>query len=355
MPATQELELQTKVQGFLTHCRARNLSPHSIHAYRVDLQDFADYMGQADISQINRKKIRSFLVLLHEIGLSPKTTLRRLSAVKSFCMWLHRERLLDASLIWSIRGPRLRDTLPDVPSETDMKRLLDGKIPGPCPTRDRVMLELLYGSGLRASELTGINLQDFRDGRVLLIRGKGSKERLVCFGECAQRALDAWLPVRKRLLKKFNLETDALLFRIRQEYAAFELLVQKAYAGGKAPKQGDLARQLGVSRQWISKVHKQVSQGMDALKKGKRPAERLDVRSVGRIVKRVAVANGLPRFNPYALRHACATHMHDHGAPLQAVAIQLGHENLETATVYTRVSTGRMLDVYRKAHPHAAQ
>src|SRR5216684_2378791 len=164
MPVTQEPELQTKIQGFLTHCRARNLSPHSIHAYHVDLQDFAGYMGQADVCQINRKKIRNFLVLLHEIGSSPKTTHRRLSAVKSFCIWLHREGLLDASLIWSIRGPRLRNTLPDVPSVTDMKRLLDGKIPGPCPTRDRVMLELLYGAGLRASELTGINLQDFRDG-----------------------------------------------------------------------------------------------------------------------------------------------------------------------------------------------
>jgi len=85
----------------------------------------------------------------------------------------------------------------------------------------------------------------------------------------------------------------------------------------------------------------------------KQSAERLDVRSVGRIVKRVAVANGLPPFNPHALRHACATHMHNHNAPLQAVAILLGHENFGTATIYTRVSTGRMLDVYRKAHPHA--
>jgi integrase/recombinase XerC len=258
-------------------------------------------MGQADVSQITRKKIRNFLLMLYEIGSRPKTVRRRLSVVKSFCIWLHKEGLLDARLLWSIKGPRLRDELPDVPSETDMKRLLEGKIPGPCPERDRALLELLYGSGLRASESIGINLSDFKEDRVLVIRGKGSKERFVAFGECAKRAIEAWVPARKKLLKKFNLQTDALFFSV-------------------GPRQS---------------------------------AERLEVRSVSRIVKRVAEANGLPLFNPHALRHACATHMHDHGAPLQAVAIQLGHENLETATIYTRVSTGRMLDVYRTAHPHA--
>jgi len=193
------------------------------------------------------------------------------------------------------------DQLPDVPSERDMKRLMEGEIPGPCPERNRAILELLYGAGLRASEVVAINLADFQESRVLLVHGKGSKERFAVFGECARRAVEAWLPVRKKMLRKFKLKTDALFFSVGPHHSA----------------------------------------------------ERLDVRSVGRIVKRVAVANGLPPFNPHALRHACATHMHNHNAPLQAVAIQLGHENFSTAQVYTRVSTGRMLDVYRKAHPHA--
>jgi site-specific recombinase XerD len=171
------------------------------------------------------------------------------------------------------------------------------------------------------------------------------------YGECARRAIDAWLPVREKLLKHFNLQTDALFFRARQENAAVAAAVGKAYASGAAPTQDELARQLGVHQSRISVLHIRALEG--GHKRRQRAPVRLDVRSVGRIVKRVAEANGLPLFNPHALRHACATHMHDHGAPLQMVAIQLGHENLETATVYTRVSTGRMLDVYRKAHPHA--
>jgi site-specific recombinase XerD len=288
--------------------------------------------------------------MLYEIGSRPKTVRRRLAAVKSFCVFLHREGLLDASLIWSIKGPKLPHELPDVPSETDMKRLLEGKIPGPCPERDRAMLELLYGAGLRASELIGINLSDFKEDQVLLIRGKGSKERFAVYGECARRAIDAWLPIRRKLMKEFSLKTDALFFKANQERIAIAQSVLRSYARAKAPSQSKLAKRLGVNPSWISVLRKRESEGHE--RRQKLPV-RLDVRSVGRIVKRVAEANGLPPFNPHALRHACATHMHDHGAQLQVVAIQLGHENLETATVYTRVSTGRMLDVYRKAHPHA--
>jgi site-specific recombinase XerC len=149
------------------------------------------------------------------------------------------------------------------------------------------------------------------------------------------------LPIRQKLVNEFRLKTDALFFRAKQERIAI---------AQSTAIQGKLAKQLGVDQRWISVIRKRESQGHE--RRQKLPV-RLDVRSVGRIVKRVAEANGLPLFNPHALRHACATHMHDHGAQLQVVAIQLGHENLETATVYTRVSTSRMLDVYRKAHPHA--
>jgi integrase/recombinase XerC len=283
--------------------------------------------------------------MLYEIGSRPTTARRRLAAVKSFCVWLHKEGALDARLLWSIRGPRLRNELPDVPSESDMKRLIEGTIPGPLPERDRAMLELLYGSGLRASEVIGINLSDFKEPDVVLIRGKGSKERFAVFGECARRAIDAWLPIRQKLVNEFSLTTDALFFKAKQERVAITQSVLRSKAS-----QGKLAKKLGVNQSWISVLRKRESQGHE--RRQKVPV-RLDVRSVGRIVKRIAEANGLPSFNPHALRHACATHMHDHGAPLQMVAIQLGHENLETATVYTRVSTGRMQDVYRKAHPHA--
>lgn len=297
LPVTPEpSSLQSKIEEFLAYCAARNLSPHTVKGYRHDLQDLAAHAGA---QALNRKLLRSFLVSLHLKGLAASSIQRHLAAVKSFSKWLDSA---DDRFIRSIPGPRRADKLPDVPSEADMQQLLDGGIPSPHPERDRLILELLYGSGLRVSELVGINLADFQDRRVLLVRGKGKKERLVVFGEYAQRALDAWLPIRESFVKEYNLATDALLFSLSNNQSI----------------------------------------------------ERLDVRSVGRILKAIATAKGLPAYNPHALRHACGTHMHDHGAPLQMVATFLGHSRLSTAQIYTRVSTGRMLDVYRGAHPDAA-
>lgn len=306
MPVTPEpVLLAPRVEEFLTYCGARNLSPNSIRAYRADLAEFVALSGGSDIisSQINRKLIRSFVVRLHECGIKLVSVQRKLAAVKSFCKWLEAEGLLEASLIESIHGPRRRDELPDVPNEGEVKELLDGQILTASPNRDRVILELLYGSGLRAAELVGINVDDFRDKDVLLVRGKGRKERFVIIGEYAQAAIKAWFPIRTRLLKRFKLETSAVLFSVSPH----------------------------------------------------RSGERLDVRSIGRIVKAIAEAKGLDpkKWHPHLLRHACATHMHDHNAPLQAVATLLGHARLSTAQIYTRVSVGRMMQTYNKAHPHA--
>jgi integrase/recombinase XerC len=306
MPVTPEpVWLQPRVEEFLTYCEARNLSPHSIRAYRNDLADFVALSGGAEIraDQINRKLIRRVVVQLHDRKVKEATVRRKLAAVKSFCKWLEAEGLLDASLIESLSGPRRTDELPDVPNEIEVKALLDGDIPTASPERDRTVMELLYGSGLRAAELVGINLDDFRDEDVLLVRGKGRKERSVIIGEYARAACKAWLLVRSRLLAKFEIETPALFFSVGPN----------------------------------------------------RSAERLDVRSVGRIVKAVAEGKGLDpaKWHPHLLRHACATHSHDHNAPLQWVATFLGHARLSTAQIYTRVSVGRMMQTYRAAHPHA--
>ena len=306
MPATQEPALlNPRIEEFLTYCGARNLSPHSIRAYRANLAEFVALSGGSEIavSQINRKLIRSFVARLHEAGGKLATINRKLAAVKSFCKWLEAEDLLEASLIESISGPRRRYPMPDVPNEAELFKLLEGELATASPERDRVILELLYGSGLRASELTGINLEDFQDEDVIIVRGKGRKERFVIITEFAQAALKAWLPVRSKLLEDLKLTTPALLFSV-------------------GPR---------------------------------RSAERLDVRSVGRIVKAVAGAKGLDpkKWHPHLLRHACGTHMHDHNAPLQFVGTFLGHAKLSTAQIYTRVSVGRMMQTYRAAHPHA--
>jgi len=297
--------LNSKVKEFLTYCEARNLSPNSLRAYRADLNEFIDLSGGSETvsNQVNRKLIRSFVVRLYESGIKLTSVRRKLATVKSFCKWLDGEGLLDSRLIESIPGPRRRHDLPDVPNESEVKRLLDGEIPTTSPERDRVILELLYGSGLRASEVIGINVDDFRDEDVIVVRGKGRKERFVIFGDYARGAIQAWLPVRAKLLTKFELETSALLFSV-------------------GPR---------------------------------RSADRLDVRSIGRTVKAIAEGKGFDpkKWHPHLLRHACATHMHDHEAPLQAVAVLLGHARLSTAQIYTRVSVGRMMQAYRSAHPHA--
>jgi len=180
-----------------------------------------------------------------------------------------------------------------------MTKLLDGDIPTACPERDRVILEMLYGSGLRVQEMANINLVDF-DEEGLVVRGKGMKERKVPVGGAARRAMEAWLPVRKKLLAETGQKTDALVF--------------------------------GVSNH---------------------QSERLTTRSIGRMVKAVAIAKGLPGYHPHQLRHAFATHLLDHGASLQLISRLLGEAKLSTAQIYTRVSVGRMMEVYKRAHPHA--
>lgn len=238
---------------------------------------------------------------LHDAEKLARTSIeRKLYAIRSFSLWATEEGFLKTNPVESLRGPRHYQRLPNVPSETEMQQLLAGRIPGACPLRDRAILELLYGSGLRAAELVGINCGDFRDGRTLLVRGKGNKERLVPVGARSRLAIQHWK--RERAAMLCHRKTDALFFSV-------------------SPNRG---------------------------------IERLTTRSVGRIVKAAAVAKGLPPYHPHLLRHACATHMHDHDASLQAIAQMLGHARLATATVYTRVSLGRMMRTYRQAHPHAA-
>ena len=301
--AIPEPSVLQAVQLFLSFCAARNDSPNTLRAYNADLLTFVCCVGHdTPVSAITRKMIRSYLMSLGA-DLENSSVLRKVACVRSFCAWLLRERYLEANPCEGILGPRRHQTLPDVPSEADMKRLLDGTIPGPCPSRDRAVLELIYSCGLRASEAAGVNIDDFKNIRTLLVRGKGRKERMVPVGRMARRAVRKWKSQRKGMLR-FHPKTKALFFSIGR----------------------------GVN------------------------CERLDVRSIHRIVKRAAIAKGLPPYHPHQLRHACATHMHDHGAPIQAIAALLGHEKVSTtANTYTRVSSGRMLAVYNQAHPHAAK
>jgi integrase/recombinase XerC len=286
---------------FLRVLRERNASAHTIQAYAGDLETFANYVGSRDWRSIDHIAIRGFLSHLYEKGLSKPSVARSLAAVRSLYRWLAQEGVVEQNPAKLVSTPKLPKKLPRVPTIEEMNSVLDGDMPeiAAFPERDRLLLELLYGCGIRNSELIGINLDDIRvSAEAILIRGKGKKERYVPFGGSAVFALKAYLPARQQLLADKKKATPALLINQR---------------GG-----------------------------------------RLTVRSVGRIVKKIAVAKGLsPDVHPHTLRHAFGTHMLEEGADLRAIQEMLGHERLSTTQRYTQLSMKHVLAVYDQTHPRA--
>ena len=286
---------------FLRHLRERNASAHTIKAYAGDLDVFAAYMGSRDWKAIDHIAIRGFLSHLYDRKLSKTSVARALAAVRSLYRWLAQEGIVEQNPAKLVSTPRLPKKLPRVPTIEEVNSVLDGKMPevASFPERDRLILELLYGCGIRNSELVGINLEDIRiSNEAILIRGKGKKERYVPFGGSVSVALVVYLPWRQQLLATLKKTNSALLVNQR---------------GG-----------------------------------------RLTTRSVGRIVKRIAVAKGLsPDVHPHTLRHAFGTHMLEEGADLRAIQELLGHERLATTQRYTQLSVKHMMEVYDQTHPRA--
>jgi integrase/recombinase XerC len=292
---------QKAISQFLRALREKNASAHTRRAYAKDLGEFAAYVGDAGLKQIDHIRIRGFLSHLYEHGLSKTSVARALAAVRSLYRWLAREREVEQNPAMLVATPRLPKKLPRVPTIEEINTVLDGDLPQAAsfPERDRLILELLYGCGIRNSELVGIDLDDVRwSAEAVLVRGKGRKERYVPFGEGVKTALATYLPVRQQLLSRRKRPTRALLINRR---------------GG-----------------------------------------RLTTRSVGRIVKRIAVAKGLPPdVHPHTLRHAFGAHMLEEGADLRAIQELLGHERLSTTQRYTQLSMKHVLEVYDRTHPRA--
>ncbi len=289
------------VADFIRHLREVNVSPHTIKAYSRDLNLFSAYAGPRGWRQIDHIAVRGFLSQLYEKGLSKTSVARALAAVRSLYRWLAREGVVEQNPAKLVATPKLPKKLPRVPTIEEMNTVIGSKMPDVAafPERDRLILELLYGCGIRNSELTGINLDDIRlSSEAILIRGKGKKERYVPFGDAVKAALGAYLPERQRLLETIRKQSAALLVNRR---------------GG-----------------------------------------RLTTRSVGRIVKKIAVAKGLsPEVHPHTLRHAFGTHMLEEGADLRAIQELLGHERLATTQRYTQLSMKHVLQVYDQTHPRA--
>jgi integrase/recombinase XerC len=293
--------MQKAVRDFLAALRQRNASVHTIKAYSGDLAEFSAYAGPRSWKQIDHVAVRGFLSYLYEKGLGKTSVARALAAVRSLYRWLAQEGLVEQNPAALVATPKLPKKLPRVPSIEEMNLVLDGKMPevAAFPERDQLMFELLYGCGIRNSELIGINVEDIRlSNEAILIRGKGKKERYVPFGDSVKRALSAYSPARQRLLGDRRKTSAALLINWR---------------GG-----------------------------------------RLTTRSVGRIIKKIAVARGLsPDVHPHTLRHAFGTHMLEEGADLRAIQEMLGHERLSTTQRYTQLSIKHVLQVYDQTHPRA--
>ena len=294
--------VEKAIAKFIRALEERNASPHTIKAYRTDLAQFADYIGPQGWRDIDHVLIRGYLANLYERGLSKTSVARSLAALRSLYKHLAQEGEVEQNPAALVATPKLPKKLPRVPTIEEVNTVLDSEMPE-CSAfnqRDQVILELLYGCGIRNSELIGINVDDIRwSNEMILVRGKGRKERYVPFGDSAKAAVQSYLPERQRVLGETKRTTErALLVNLR--------------------------------------------------------GSRLTTRSVGRIVKQIAVARGLsPDVHPHTLRHAFGTHMLEEGADLRAIQEMLGHERLSTTQRYTQLTVKHVMDVYDKTHPHA--
>jgi integrase/recombinase XerD len=286
----------------------RGRSPSTIAAYRRDLRRYAAWLAERGrtVATATEEDIVEHVAALRGAGLAPASVARGLVAVRSLHRFLLEEGTAASDPAAGVEQPRVPRGLPKALTEEEVGRLLAAPTgDGPIARRDRAMLEVLYGTGLRVSELVGLSLADLDlDAALLRAFGKGSKERIVPVGGHAVRALVAWLGPGGR--------PDVVPARWRRRGDAEAVFL--GARGGRLTRQGA----------WD-------------------------------VLRRHGQAAGLTgRLSPHVLRHSCATHMLDHGADIRAVQELLGHASISTTQVYTLVSTERLWDVYRQAHPRAA-
>src|SRR5437016_6498961 len=217
-PNQKRTTVEKATDEFLRVLRQRNASAHTIKAYAGDLVNFANYVGAREWKSIDHVAIRGFLSHLYEKGLSKASVARSLAALRSLYRWLAQEGVVEQNPAKLVATPRLPKRLPRVPTIEEMNSVLDGKMPevASFPERDRLLLELLYGCGIRNSELVGINVDDIRlSAEAILIRGKRKKERYVPFGGSVAAALASYLPARQKLLADSRKTNPGLLLNQR--------------------------------------------------------------------------------------------------------------------------------------------
>lgn len=307
--------LKDEIKAFLAFLRYnRNVSPHTLRAYETDLTQMLASLAARDgckpsevpTSRFDTDGVRGVLGELHHRGVARSSSGRHLAAIRTFAGYLVREEKIAGDPTALVGSPRKEHTLPAHMAAEEMDRLLiSADVSTVAGRRDQAILELFYASGLRLSELVGLDLEDANlSGRVVRVRGKGGKERLVPFNKTAGEAIRSMLADRK---SRSNFRQEPARHTRRRDPLFLNL------RGG-----------------------------------------RLTTRSVDRIVRqhvrRAAIARGI---SPHALRHTFATHLLQAGADLRAIQELLGHARLATTQRYTHLDVGRLMEVYKNAHPRA--
>jgi integrase/recombinase XerC len=298
-----ESELTAAIDRYLTELRLKNSSPHTLRNYAIDLKDFANYFSPPEAATpppatITALELREWLGSLYERGLDPVSTRRKLAVVRSLFRFLAREGSIQSNVARLVRTPKAPKRVPIIPSAERTNDLIDAVASSEMgqlqPERDLLLFELLYGCGLRVSELVGLNLDDFDySERWMRVRGKGRKERQVPYGSKAASALERFLAIRSA-----KPEERALLL------------------SGRGTRMSDR------SARYVVKFYARMLSGDGSL-------------------------------HPHSFRHAYATHLLADGADLRAIQELLGHASLSTTQKYTQVSLTDLMAVYDRSHPKA--
>jgi len=292
--------MQKHIFDFIAYLRnERNVSPHTLRSYHSDLEQLSTFLGDKELSAVDHQTLRRFIAHLMQGEVKKSSIARKLSAIRTFFRYLNREGILTSNPARLVATPRREQRLPAVLTADDAIRLMESpqsKKPADNDSmlRDRAVLETLYSTGIRASELIGMNREDIdRHDSLIRIRGKGRKERIVPVGTKALDAIDAYL--------------------------------------GRLAGSSDIAAVfLGPS------------------------GKRLTARTVQRILENHRKQLGLQqKASPHTLRHSFATHLLESGADLRAIQELLGHASLSTTQRYTHVNLDSLMEVYDKAHPRA--
>jgi integrase/recombinase XerC len=300
--------LDQAVSGFLTHLSdERQLSPHTVNAYRRDLEALCGYLHHQipdhepleDWQKVAGHHLRAFISMEHRAGKAGRTLQRRLSTIRTFFNYLAREGLATSNPAMEFSAPKTATTLPGTLDTDQMSRLLEINTTDWHGRRDRAMLELFYSSGLRLAELVGSNVNDLDlFDNSIKVRGKGSKERILPIGTKAVSALKNWLQERANV-PKGNLEEEEAIFLSER-------------------------------------------------------GRRISARNVQDRIRQWCLKLGISdRVHPHTLRHSFASHMLESSQDLRAVQELLGHADIATTQVYTHLDFQHLADVYDKAHPRA--